>query len=89
MACSDSIRPLLAAGMGKAKSAAAVVGRKERKGKNRPRPGRTGIRNLGNTCYMSSIVQSLASIPKFRDIIMNYQKYSTDSPEEEGCVAAT
>ena len=58
----------------------AATGRKERKGgRNLPRPGRTGIRNLGNTCYMSSIVQSLASIPKFRDIIMNYPKYSTIS----------
>eukprot|EP01048_Picozoa_sp_COSAG05_P012573 COSAG05_NODE_1270_length_5316_cov_3.177688_4_plen_636_part_00 len=58
----------------------AATGRKERKGgRNLPRPGRTGIRNLGNTCYMSSVVQSLASIPKFRDIIMNYPKYSTIS----------
>lgn len=28
-------------------------------------PGYTGLRNLGNSCYMASVMQTLFSIPKF------------------------
>lgn len=30
-------------------------------------PGYTGIHNLGNSCYMNSILQVLFSIPDFTD----------------------
>lgn len=36
-------------------------------------PGRTGLRNLGNTCFMNSVLQALAGIPKFRRYFMNMQ----------------
>ncbi|WFD34367.1 ubiquitinyl hydrolase 1 [Malassezia cuniculi] len=30
-------------------------------------PGRTGIQNLGNTCYLASVVQALFVLPDFRE----------------------
>ena len=29
-------------------------------------PGRTGLRNLGNSCYLASVVQALYALPSFR-----------------------
>lgn len=30
-------------------------------------PGYTGIRNLGNSCYMNSVMQLMFTIPDFQD----------------------
>jgi len=33
-------------------------------------PGRVGLRNLGNTCYVNSVIQALSAIPLFRDFFL-------------------
>jgi len=30
-------------------------------------PGLTGMENLGNSCYMNSVVQCFFNLPEFRD----------------------
>ncbi|XP_014681109.1 PREDICTED: ubiquitin carboxyl-terminal hydrolase 44-like [Priapulus caudatus] len=35
------------------------------------KPGVTGLRNLGNTCYMNSIIQVLGHITEFREYFIN------------------
>ena len=35
-------------------------------------PGLTGLQNLGNTCYMNSVVQSMFSLPEFSDRYLNW-----------------
>ena len=34
-------------------------------------PGYTGIRNLGNSCYMNSVMQVLFTVPDFQDRYVN------------------
>ena len=40
------------------------------------KPGRVGLVNLGNTCYLNSILQALAHVHSFRDVAMNIQPVS-------------
>ncbi|KAJ9199987.1 hypothetical protein DTO166G4_8418 [Paecilomyces variotii] len=41
-------------------------------------PGFTGLKNLGNSCYLSSIVQCLLALPEFQD---RYYHPQSDPPE--------
>lgn len=47
-------------------------------------PGLTGLRNIGNQCYMNSLVQVLFSIPEFskKYFDLNYTDYFSDSNKE-------
>ncbi|KAJ3602443.1 hypothetical protein NHX12_030198 [Muraenolepis orangiensis] len=47
-------------------------------------PGVTGLRNLGNTCYMNSILQVLSHLQKFRECFL-----TLDSCENEELLAKT
>eukprot|EP01133_Synstelium_polycarpum_P000202 gene202-244_t len=41
--------------------------------------GVTGLRNLGNTCFMNTVLQSLSNIPEFRSFFMELKSASTDN----------
>ncbi|XP_050410971.1 ubiquitin carboxyl-terminal hydrolase 44 isoform X3 [Patella vulgata] len=43
-------------------------------------PGVTGLRNLGNTCYMNSILQCLGHLDEFRDFILDLDFSNVWSP---------
>ncbi|XP_060068229.1 ubiquitin carboxyl-terminal hydrolase 44-like [Ylistrum balloti] len=42
-------------------------------------PGITGLRNLGNTCYMNSILQILSNLEQFREYFMHLETPSSKS----------
>jgi ubiquitin carboxyl-terminal hydrolase 5/13 len=42
-------------------------------------PEMTGMQNLGNTCYMNSVVQILFSVPEFRDYFASRAEAHLDS----------
>ncbi|OWF47359.1 ubiquitin carboxyl-terminal hydrolase 44-like [Mizuhopecten yessoensis] len=42
-------------------------------------PGITGLRNLGNTCYMNSILQILSNLEEFREYFMHLETQSSKS----------
>ena len=43
-------------------------------------PGFTGMRNLGNSCYMNSITQLIFTIPDFQKYFHNYLNFFKQSP---------
>ena len=44
-------------------------------------PNRTGILNLGNTCYISSVLQALFTLPGFKEVFGKKNNF-TSSPLE-------
>ncbi|XP_077017891.1 ubiquitin carboxyl-terminal hydrolase 49 [Tamandua tetradactyla] len=55
-----------------------VGGQFKQRGKPAMTPGVTGLRNLGNTCYMNSILQVLSHLRKFRECFLNLDSSKTD-----------
>lgn len=48
-------------------------------------PGFTGLTNLGNSCYLNSVVQVIFSIPEFRDYFYPPYEIFQNSPEDPSC----
>jgi len=47
-------------------------------------PGKTGLHNLGNTCYMNSVLQVIFSLPEFRDTYLKpifYDRCDLNEPD--------
>ena len=43
-------------------------------------PGHTGLRNIGNTCYINAVVQALSNMPCFRDLFLKLPHLCTLQP---------
>lgn len=39
-----------------------------------------GLKNIGNTCWFNSIVQTLYTLPFFRELILNFQLIAINRP---------
>lgn len=48
-------------------------------------PGYTGLANLGNSCYLNSVVQVIFSIPEFRGFFYPPNEIFQNSPEDPSC----
>lgn len=43
----------------------------------------TGLQNIGNTCYLNSLLQYFFTIKELRDVVLDFDKYQETRPFEE------
>lgn len=43
-----------------------------------------GLQNIGNTCYLNSLLQFYFSVRPFRDMVLDIEKYQMDMNDESG-----
>lgn len=43
-----------------------------------------GLQNIGNTCYLNSLLQFYFSVRPFRDMVLDVEKYQMDLSDESG-----